>query len=109
MSDVYAVVAHGGSQHKMQVGQELLLDNMPNEAGDAVEFGDVLLISDGERSQVGQPHVAGVSVKAEVVGHELGDKVEILKFKRRKHHMKRQGHRQQYTRVVIKAIDGAFA
>jgi large subunit ribosomal protein L21 len=63
-----------------------------------------LLVSNGDDVNVGAPVVEGAKVSAEVVSHGRGDKVKIIKFRRRKHHMKRQGHRQWYTEVKITGI-----
>ena len=76
------------------------------ETGGNVEFDRVLLIADGDKVQVGAPVVDGAKVTAEVVSHGRHDKVQIIKFRRRKHHMKRQGHRQWFTEVKITGIQG---
>lgn len=103
---MYAVIKTGGKQYRVQEGQTLKLEKLEVATGQAVEFDEVLLVSNGETIKVGAPLVAGAKVTAEVVDHGRGDKVRIIKFRRRKHHMKRQGHRQWYTEVKITGIAG---
>lgn len=101
---MYAVIKSGGKQYRVQEGQTLKLEKLPAELGSNVEFDRVLLVGNGEDVKVGAPVVDGAKVTAEVVEHGRGKKVQILKFKRRKHHMKRQGHRQWFTQVKITGI-----
>ena len=102
---MFAVIKTGGKQYRVQEGQTLKVEKLAVEAGSAVEFNDVLLVSNGDDVKVGAPVVEGVKVTAEVVAHGRGDKVKILKFRRRKHSMKRQGHRQWFTEVKITGIN----
>lgn len=101
---MFAVIVSGGKQYRVQEGQTLKLEKLAVEAGSSVDFDRVLLVSNGDDVQVGAPVVEGAKVSAEVVSHGRGDKVKIIKFRRRKHHMKRQGHRQWYTEVKITGI-----
>lgn len=101
---MFAVIKTGGKQYRVQEGQVLKVEKLAVEAGGSVDFNEVLLVSDGDDVKVGAPVVEGVKVAAEVVSHGRGDKVKILKFRRRKHSMKRQGHRQWFTEVKITAI-----
>lgn len=101
---MFAVIVSGGKQYRVQEGQTLKLEKLTAEAGSSVEFDRVLLVSDGDDVKVGTPVVEGAKVAAEVVGHGRGEKVNIIKFRRRKHHMKRQGHRQWFTEVKITGI-----
>jgi large subunit ribosomal protein L21 len=64
----------------------------------------VLMVGEGESVRLGQPTVAGATVKATVVAHGRGEKVKIFKMRRRKHYQKHQGHRQNYTELKIEAI-----
>ena len=91
---MFAVIVSGGKQYRVQEGQTLKLEKLAVEAGSSFDFDRVLLVSNGDDVKVGAPVVEGVKVSAEVVSHGRGDKVKIIKFRRRKHHMKRQGHRQ---------------
>ncbi|GAA3906125.1 50S ribosomal protein L21 [Halomonas cibimaris] len=101
---MYAVIKSGGKQYRVQEGQTLKLEKLELPTGDAIEFDQVLLVDDGNEVKVGTPLVGGAKVTAEVVDHGRGDKVKIIKFRRRKHSMTRQGHRQWYTEVKITGI-----
>jgi len=72
--------------------------------GDSIDFNEVLLVADGDNIKIGEPLVAGGKVTAEVLSHGRADKVNIIKFKRRKHHRRQMGHRQWYTEVKITGI-----
>ncbi|MHC9510185.1 50S ribosomal protein L21 [Kangiella sp. M94] len=106
---MYAVIKSGGKQHRVKEGQVVRLEKIEAETGANIDFSEVLMVADGDNIQLGTPLVEGAVVSAEVVDHGRAKKVTILKFKRRKHHMKRQGHRQWYTEVKINgiALDGA--
>jgi large subunit ribosomal protein L21 len=103
---MFAVIVSGGKQYRVQEGQTLKVEKLAVEAGASVDFDRVLLVSNGDDVKVGAPVVEGAKVSAEVVSHGRGDKVTIIKFRRRKHHMKRQGHRQWFTEVKITGING---
>ena len=100
---MYAVVKTGGKQYKVTVGEKLNVEQIPAELDSQVEL-EVLMIADGDKVIVGAPTVAGVKVVAKVVAHGRGEKVRIFKMRRRKHYQKRQGHRQNYTRIEIVSI-----
>lgn len=101
---MFAVIVSGGKQYRVQEGQTLKLEKLKAEAGSSVEFDRVLMVGNGDDVKVGLPVVEGAKVTAEVVDHGRADKVTIIKFRRRKHHMKRQGHRQWFTEVKITGI-----
>ena len=101
---MYAVISSGGKQHRVSKDDVIQLEVLEANAGDTVKFDQVLLVADGENIQVGMPYLEGASVSAEVLDFGRHKKVEILKFKRRKHHMKRMGHRQNYIEVKITDI-----
>ncbi|MBV0933874.1 50S ribosomal protein L21 [Marinobacterium weihaiense] len=101
---MFAVIVSGGKQYRVQEGQTLKLEKLAADAGSSFEFDRVLLVGNGDDIKVGAPVVDGAKVSAEVVGHGRGEKVNIIKFRRRKHHMKRQGHRQWFTEVKITGI-----
>ena len=103
---MYAVIAAGGKQHRVEEGEILRLEKIEVATGETVDFDQVLLVADGDNVQIGTPVVANAKVTAEVVAHGRADKVKIIKFRRRKHSMKRQGHRQWYTEVKITGIKG---
>lgn len=104
---MYAVIKTGGKQYKVAPGEQLRIESLTAAVGDTVSFGDVLMIADGEHFTVGAPTVAGGAVKAEVLAHGRGDKIRIIKHRRRKHYHKEQGHRQNFTEVKITEIVGA--
>jgi large subunit ribosomal protein L21 len=101
---MYAVFVSGGKQHRVVEGETLKLEKIEVATGDSIDFDKVLLVADGDDIKIGAPVVEGAKVTAEVVSHGRGDKVTIIKFRRRKHSMKRQGHRQWYTEVKITGI-----
>ncbi len=101
---MYAVFQSGGKQHRVSEGQTLRLEKLDVETGATVEFDTVLMVANGEDITVGAPLVEGGKVTAEVVQHGRGDKVKIVKFRRRKHSRKQQGHRQWFTEVKITGI-----
>ncbi|KLV02448.1 50S ribosomal protein L21 [Photobacterium sp. MCCC 1A19761] len=101
---MYAVFQSGGKQHRVSEGQTIRLEKLDAETGASVEFDSVLLVANGEEVTVGAPFVAGGKVTAEVVTHGRGDKVKIVKFRRRKHSRKQMGHRQWFTEVKITGI-----
>lgn len=102
---MYAVIVSGGKQHRVQEGEILRLEKLEAATGDTVEFDQVLLVANGGDVTIGAPLVSGAKVKAEVLSHGRADKVTIIKFRRRKHSLKRQGHRQWYTDVKITGIN----
>lgn len=101
---MYAVIESGGKQHRVIEGETLKLEKLEAETGQNIDFDKVLLVGAGDSIQVGAPYLASGKVTAEVVDHGRHDKVKIIKFRRRKHSMKRQGHRQWYTTVKITGI-----
>lgn len=103
---MYAVIAAGGKQHRVVEGEVLRLEKIEFATGETVKFDQVLMVADGDNIKIGAPLVDGALVTAEVVSHGRADKVKIIKFRRRKHSMKRQGHRQWYTEVKITGITG---
>lgn len=101
---MYAVITSGGKQYRVQEGQTLKLEKLTAEVGSKVDFNEVLMLVNGDEIQIGKPFIKGTKVVASVVEHGRGKKIHIIKFKRRKHHMKRMGHRQDYTEVKIEKI-----
>ncbi len=101
---MYAVIATGGKQYKVAAGDIIRIEKLPESAGDEVSFDQVLLVSDGEDVSIGAPYVEGGSVSAKVQSQGRAKKVEIIKFRRRKHHRKQMGHRQSFTEVEITGI-----
>ena len=101
---MYAVIKAGGKQYRVKEGDILKLELMPDDVGNEVSFSEVLMLADGDKMTWGTPLVAKAAVKAEVIAHGRHKKVKIIKFRRRKHHMKQMGHRQYYTQVKITSI-----
>ena len=101
---MYAVIVSGGKQFRVSSEDVIKLEQLDVAVGGTVYFDKVLMIGEGETVQVGAPYLEGVTVAAEVLAHGRAKKVKILKFRRRKHHMKRMGHRQNYTQVKISTI-----
>jgi large subunit ribosomal protein L21 len=101
---MYAVIATGGKQYRVEKGTVLQIEKLEGEAGSTVEFGDVLLIGDGDSIKVGSPLIKGGKVTATVEKHGKGEKKVIVKFRRRKHYLRQGTHRQHYTQVKITDI-----
>lgn len=101
---MYVVFQSGGKQHRVSEGQTIRLEKLDIATGESVEFDEILMVADGEDIKLGIPFVSGSKVKAEVVAHGRGEKVTIVKFRRRKHHRKQQGHRQWFTEIKITGI-----
>lgn len=100
---MYAVIVSGGKQHRVVEGETLKLEKLESATGETIQFDEVLMIG-GDTPVIGTPVLESATVKAEVVAHGRHDKVKIMKFNRRKHHMKQAGHRQWYTEVKITEI-----
>ncbi len=102
---MYAVIQTGGKQYKVEPGETVLVEKLPGNAGDAVEFGEVLLVSDDEKVAVGRPLVEGAVVTGEIVEQGRGEKLIVYKFQRRKNYRRKNGHRQAYTAVKITNVN----
>jgi large subunit ribosomal protein L21 len=100
---VYAVVRAGGRQEKVQVGTIVVLDRQSAKIGDKIQLPAVLLV-DGDAVTTDADKLAKVTVTAEVLGEERGPKIVIQKFKNKTGYKKRQGHRQDLTRVKVTGI-----
>ena len=103
---MFAVIESGGKQHRVEEGEILRLEKLAAGPGETVTFDRVLLIAPGEDIKVGAPFVDGGEVTAEVVGEGRGEKITVIKFKRRKNYHRKQGHRQSYTEVRVTGIRG---
>jgi large subunit ribosomal protein L21 len=101
---MYAVIKTGGKQYRVAEGSTLKVEKLDAAEGSSVELGQVLMITDGDDVKVGAPYIEGGKVTATVKAHGRGKKVQIIKFRRRKHHMKRQGHRQAFTEIEVTGI-----
>ena len=103
---MYAVIATGGKQYRVENGTILKVEKLDAEPGATVEFGEVLLIGDGDSIKVGAPLLKGGKVTATVEKHGKGEKKVIVKFRRRKHYLRQGTHRQHYTEIKVTSIVG---
>ncbi len=101
---MYAIVEIAGQQFKVEADKYIYTHRLNAEEGASVEFDSVLLVDNDGAISVGAPTVGGAVVKGKVLGHMQGEKVIIFKKKRRKGYKKKQGHRQQYTKLLIEQI-----
>jgi large subunit ribosomal protein L21 len=103
---MYAVIKTGGKQYKVAAGEKIKVEQIAADIGQEIVIDQVLAVGSGAELKVGDPLVAGASVKATIVSHGKHDKVRIFKMRRRKHYQKHQGHRQAFTELQIGAIAG---
>jgi large subunit ribosomal protein L21 len=103
-NDMFAVFQSGGKQHRVSEGDVVKLELLTAELGEEVVFDKVLLVSNGDDVNVGAPFVETGKVTAEVVRTDRAKKIRVIKFKRRKDFLRRQGHRQWFTEVKITGI-----
>ena len=103
---MYAVIVTGGKQYRVSEGDVIKVEKIVADEGATIDLDKVLLIANGEDIKTGAPYIEGGKVSATVESHGRGDKVKIIKFRRRKHHRKQMGHRQHYTELKITGIAG---
>ncbi len=103
---MYAIVDIAGKQFKVAENQYVYAPRMESEVGSSVDLDNVLLIDNGGKVTVGNPVVSGAKVSGKVLEHVKGDKVIVFKKKRRKGYAVKNGHRQQYTKILIENISG---
>jgi large subunit ribosomal protein L21 len=101
---MYAVVNSGGKQYKVQQGQILRVEKIPGDVGNPVTFDRVLMFSDGESVNIGQPSLEDVAVEGHIVEQGKAKKIIVFKYKRRKRYRRKKGHRQEFTAVMIDTI-----
>jgi large subunit ribosomal protein L21 len=101
---MYAVIQTGGKQYRVEPGQTLSVEKLPGDAGDSVDFDDVLLVAGEDKVTVGRPMVNGAKVKASIVEQGKDKKVIVFKFQRRKNYRRRYGHRQLFTSIKINEV-----
>lgn len=101
---MHAVIKTGGKQYRVTEGDTLKVEELAVEIGQIIDFTEVLMLTDNDKITIGTPFVKNGVVKAEVIEQGRHKKVKIIKFRRRKHHMKKMGHRQNYTQIKITAI-----
>jgi large subunit ribosomal protein L21 len=100
----FAIVESGGKQYRVIEGRAIEVDRLPLEAGKNFDFERILLMSDGDEVMVGTPIVSDILVKATVVDHVKGPKIDRFKYRPKKRIRVRGGHRQQYTRLMVEFI-----
>lgn len=98
---MYAVFINGGKQYKVQIGQVLRLEKINCKIGKIIKFKNILLIKKNKKIFLGQPILKNTVIKAYICRHGREKKINIIKFNRRKHYKKKQGHRQNYTSIKI--------
>lgn len=98
---MYAVFLHGGKQYQAHPGQIIKLEKVNFNQGDQLHINDVLMIVDNNNIKIGKPNVKNSSIISQIIRHGRQKKVKIIKFRRRKHYKKQQGHRQYFTEVKI--------
>jgi len=106
---MYAVIKTGGKQYRVSPGDTLRVETLNAAEGESVDFDEVLMVCNGDDVTIGTPMVSDAKVSGTVIAHGRAKKVKILKFRRRKHHMKRMGHRQNYTELQITSVNGVTA
>ena len=106
---MYAIIESCGKQYKVAEGEVVFFEKLDTEEGKKVTFGNVVLVSEEGKVQVGAPYVKGVKVEGKVVAHGKGKKILVYKMKPKKNYRWMQGHRQPYTKVEITSIKTAAA
>ena len=100
---MYVIIQRGGHQYRVEKGQVLHVEHLDAEPGTQLTLGDVMFVG-GDQPRVGQPFVAGASVKATVMGPAKGPKLVVFKYRRKNRYRVKTGHRQRYTRVRVDSI-----
>ena len=101
---MYAVIKAGGKQYKVAAGDKIRVEKFAAKAGAKIDITDVLMVADGDKVTIGKPLVAGAVVSAEVREQGRGEKVRVIKFKRRTNYRRQIGHRQSFTELAITGI-----
>ena len=102
--EAYAVIETGGKQYRVKAGDTLSVERLEGE-GD-IELASVLAVSDGTTLKIGAPYVEGAKVVAEVVKNGKGKKINVFTYRTKKGSKRALGHRQPYTKLLVKAIEG---
>lgn len=104
---MYAVIKTGGKQYRVREGDTLRVERLSAEQGAKIQFDQVLMVGEGDDVKLGTPFVSGTQVSATVIGQGRGEKIKVVKFKRRKNYLRQKGHRQAFTEVEITKIGAA--
>ncbi|MFZ3020119.1 MAG: 50S ribosomal protein L21 [Minisyncoccia bacterium] len=100
----FAVIETGGKQYIVRKGDVLKIEKLEGESGEKVSFDKVLLHSEGDKTTIGTPYIAGKKVEGELIAQGRAKKILVVKFKQKSRYMKRNGHRQPFTEIEIKSI-----
>jgi len=99
---MFAIISVGNKQYKVKVGDSIFVEKIEKNPGSSIDIKEVLMIDD----KVGKPYISGASVTCEVVKQGKQPKIHIIHHISQKHHTKRMGHRQKYTKLLVKKING---
>lgn len=103
---MYAIMKTGGKQYKVGEGNIIKIEKLPAEVGEKITFEEIIFLTDGEGNvKIGDPHISGAKVIAEVLEQGRDKKIVVYKYKKRKNYHKKQGHRQPFTRIKIEKIE----
>ena len=102
---MYAIISSGGKQYKVEQGEIVRVEKLPGEIGAPVSFDKVLMLSDGEKIEIGKPVLDKATVQGHIVEQGKSKKIIVFKYKRRKRYRRKQGHRQSFTAVQIDTIE----
>jgi large subunit ribosomal protein L21 len=101
----YAVIKTGGKQYRVSVGDKLKIEQIAADVDSEISLNEILMVGQGDQITVGSPFIQGASVSAKIISHGRGEKIRIFKLRRRKHYQKHQGHRQNYTEILIQSVN----
>ncbi len=101
---MYAIIDNHGKQYKIQAGDEILVDLMDAQEGELVQFDRILMVGGEGEVRVGRPQLLGARALAEILRHEKGPKLTMMRFQAKSSKQAKKGHRQKYTRVLIREI-----
>ncbi|WP_343183403.1 50S ribosomal protein L21 [Buchnera aphidicola] len=101
---MYAIFKNGGKQYKVKIGQTLRLEKINSNIGNIIKFKNILFLKKKKKIFLGNPILKNAVIKAKIFSHGREKKINIIKFNRRKHYKKKQGHRQYYTSIKIQNI-----
>ncbi len=102
---MYAVVTTGGKQYRVAAGDILEVEKLEGDVGDSIDLSEVLLVSNGDSVQIGQPTLEGASVTAKITGQHRGKKIQVFRYRAKKRIRVRRGHRQYLTRLEIQSVN----
>ena len=106
---MYAIIEACGKQYKVEKGSEVFFEKIDKKEGEKVSFDKVVLISEGDKIQVGTPYITGAKVEGKVIASGKHKKITVYKYKPKKNYRRTQGHRQEYTKVQITSMPGKTA